>query len=118
LSNLFGDLSKHLSGRHEDFLTNSFVYLLNYFLENEKPSGTDLLNFICFKNEEIAFSEEEAIVITTQKFTDVGTPDIGIRGRSDVHEIMTCLTDTFLEFMRSPNVFLGVIHKKVGPVLQ
>lgn len=79
MSNLFGDLSKHLSERHEDFLTNSFVYLLNYFLENEKPLGTDLLNFICFKNEEIAFSEEEAIVITTQKFTDVGTPDIELK---------------------------------------
>lgn len=55
------------------------MYLLNYFLENEKPLGTDLLNFICFKNEEIAFSEEEAIVITTQKFTDVGTPDIELK---------------------------------------
>lgn len=55
------------------------MYLFNYFLENEKPLGIDLLNFICFKNEEIAFSEEEAIVITTQKFTDVGTPDIELK---------------------------------------
>jgi hypothetical protein len=79
LSNLFKDLSKHLSERHEDFLTNSFVYLLNYLLDNEKPLGIALLNFICVKNSEFVFSEGEEVVITTQKSTSEGTPDIEIK---------------------------------------
>jgi hypothetical protein len=65
LSNLFTDLSKHLSERHEDFLTNSFVYLLQYLLENEIPLGIGILNFICTTNSEFAFSESERVVITT-----------------------------------------------------
>jgi hypothetical protein len=79
LNNLFSDLSKHLSERHEDFLTNSFVYLLNYLLENEKPLGIGLLNFTCGKNSQSAFSEDEEVVITTQKSTSEGTPDIQIK---------------------------------------
>jgi hypothetical protein len=79
LSNLFKDLSRHLSERHEDFLTNSFVYLLNYLLDNEKPLGIALLNFICVKNSEFVFSEGEEVVITTQKSTSEGTPDIEIK---------------------------------------
>jgi len=79
LSNLFKDLSRHLSERHEDFLTNSFVYLLNYLLDNEKPLGIALLNFICVKNSEFGFSEVEEVVITTQKSTSEGTPDIEIK---------------------------------------
>jgi len=79
LSNLFKDLSRHLSERHEDFLTNSFVYLLNYLLDNEKPLGIALLNFVCVKNSEFVFSEVEEVVITTQKPTSEGTPDIEIK---------------------------------------
>jgi hypothetical protein len=79
LTNLFRDLSKHLSGRHEDFLTNSFIYLLNYLLENERPLAIGLLNFICGENSEFTFKENEKVVITTQKFTSEGTPDIEIK---------------------------------------
>ena len=79
MSNLFADLSEHLSESHEDFLTNSFVYLLNYLVENEKPLGIALLNFVCAKNSEFAFSEGEEVVITTQKSTEEGTPDIPVK---------------------------------------
>lgn len=79
MTNLFKDLSKHLSERHEDFLTNSFVYLLNYLLENEKPLAIEFLNFICTKNSEFTFKEGEKVVITTQKPTEEGTPDIEIK---------------------------------------
>lgn len=79
MPNLFRDLSKHLSERHEDFLTNSFVYLLNYLLENEKSLTIGLLNFICGENSEFTFKEDEKVVITTQKFTREGTPDIEIK---------------------------------------
>lgn len=79
MTNLFRDLSKHLSERHEDFLTNSFVYLLNYLLENERTLAIGLLNFICGENSEFTFGENEKVVISTQKFTNEGTPDIEIK---------------------------------------
>ena len=79
MTNLFKDLSKHLSERHEDFLTNSFVYLLNYLLENERSLAIGFLNFICGRNSEFAFKEGEKVVITTQKFTSEGTPDIEVK---------------------------------------
>jgi hypothetical protein len=79
LTNLFRDLSKHLSERHEDFLTNSFVYLLNYLLETEKSLAIELLNFISVNNSEFTFKECEEVVITTQKPTEEGVPDIEIR---------------------------------------
>lgn len=79
MTNLFRDLSKHLSERHEDFLTNSFVYLLNYLLENERSLAIGLLNFICGGDSEFTFKEEEKVVITTQKVTSEGTPDIEIK---------------------------------------
>jgi hypothetical protein len=79
LTNLFKDLSKYLSEHHEDFLTNSFVYLLNYLLEYERSLAIGLLNFICGGNFEFAFKEDEKVIITTQKVTSEGTPDIEIK---------------------------------------
>ena len=55
------------------------MYILNFFLDNEKQLGIGLLNFICSQNGENVFSETEEVAITTQKSTEEGTPDIQIK---------------------------------------
>jgi len=76
--NIFSALSKYDSASPENYLTESFVFLLNNLLEREHPIAIDILNKLCVNNNEFSFCDNEEISISTQVITDQGTPDIMI----------------------------------------
>ncbi|MBM4305126.1 MAG: hypothetical protein FJ123_00165 [Deltaproteobacteria bacterium] len=78
MPNLFLDLSRHLPDKYEDFLTNSFVYLIKYFLENQREYAISFINFLCFENTEHIFRDNESIFLEAQKGLEGNAPDITI----------------------------------------
>ena len=77
-SNIFFALSKYNSAIDENYLTESFVFLINELLRRELIYGTECLNHICTKNSEFIFTADETIRVSTQEVTEFGTPDIKI----------------------------------------
>ena len=76
--NIFSALAKYNSAIDENYLTESFVFLINSLLEKERDTGVTLLNHLCVKNDKCAFEIEEDISVTTQEVTEQGTPDIKV----------------------------------------
>jgi len=77
-SNIFSALSKYNSAIDENYLTESFVFLINELLRREPSFGTKLLNQICVVNNDFHFASDENILVSTQEVTEYGTPDIRI----------------------------------------
>jgi hypothetical protein len=75
---IFSALAKYNSARDENYLTEAFVFLINYLLSNERPIGTEILNKLCVRNNEFYFDIDEVITVSTQEVTEQGTPDIKI----------------------------------------
>jgi hypothetical protein len=75
--NLFSVLERNNSSP-ENYLTESFVFVLRTLLEKEKKIGIRLLSIICSGIEGIQYKEEDNIVIETQEATEEGRPDISI----------------------------------------
>jgi hypothetical protein len=76
--NIFEHLSKFSHRQDENYLTECFVFVLKYLLNNEKPSGLRLLDLICIRDREFSFEPNEKITIRTQHRTKYGIPDIEI----------------------------------------
>ncbi|MBU0534124.1 MAG: PD-(D/E)XK nuclease family protein [Candidatus Omnitrophica bacterium] len=76
--NIFVALSKYNSAVDENYLTESFVFLLNSLLKHDPSACLDILRKLCVENNEFNFYDDEAISITTQKSTEKGRPDITI----------------------------------------
>ena len=76
--NIFSTLGKYSSATDENYLTESFVFLINELLRRDPSFGTALLNHVCVINSEFHFVPEETIQVTTQEVTKHGTPDIKI----------------------------------------
>jgi len=76
--NIFSALGKYNSAVDENYLTESFVFLINELLYREPLIGIDFLNHICVSNDEFCFTPDETIWVTTQEVTEYGTPDIKI----------------------------------------
>ena len=76
--NVFLALSKYNSPRDENYLTESFVFLLNALLNRDRAQCFKFLNQLFTNGGDFIFSEDEIISITTQEVTDQGTPDIKI----------------------------------------
>jgi hypothetical protein len=76
--NIFSALSKYNSTSPENYLTESFVFLLNSLLERDHSTAIGILTKLCVNNDEFSFGQDEEISITTQEVTDQGTPDIKI----------------------------------------
>jgi len=66
-TNIFSSLSKCDSARPENYLTESFVFLLNSLLEIDSATAIKILNKLCVNNNEFSFGDNEAITITTQE---------------------------------------------------
>jgi hypothetical protein len=77
-TNIFSTLSKSDPVRPENYLTESFVFLLNSLLERDRLTAITILNKLCVNNNQFSFGENEEISITTQEVTEQGRPDIKI----------------------------------------
>jgi hypothetical protein len=77
-TNIFSVLSKCDSAHPENYLTESFVFLLNSLLERDRSTAIEILNKLCVINNEFSFGQDEEISITTQEVTEQGRPDIKI----------------------------------------
>lgn len=77
-NNIFSALAKYNSPIDENYLTESFVFVIKNLLKREPSIGIELLNNLCVNNSEFSFSESENIFVSTQVVTEQGTPDIKI----------------------------------------
>lgn len=75
--NIFSTLAKYNSAT-ENYLTESFVFLIKSLLKKERAIGLEILTHVCIDNNEYSFGIDEAITISTQDVTEQGTPDIKI----------------------------------------
>lgn len=76
--NIFSALGKYNSGMGENYLTESFVFVINALLKQEHSIGLEILTQLCMKDNEFLFDGDEDISIITQESTDEGIPDIKI----------------------------------------
>jgi hypothetical protein len=77
-NNIFSTLAKYNSAIDENYLTEAFVFVVNYLLENDSDIGIEMLTQLCINNNEFTFDKDEAISISTQETTEQGRPDIKI----------------------------------------
>ena len=77
---IFSALSIFSSHQEENYLTESFVYLLNFILEYSPKSAHDIINKLCGRDG--WFTSKENILISTQADTEEGRPDIEIKVES------------------------------------
>ena len=76
--NVFTTLAKYNSARDENYLTESFVFLINSILQREYPIGVRILNYLCSNDKDFCFDIDEDISVSTQETTEEGTPDIKV----------------------------------------
>ncbi len=76
--NIFSALAKYNSATDENYLTESFIFLINSLLERERTIGLQILTQLCVKNNEFTFECDESISVSTQEVTEQGTPDIKV----------------------------------------
>jgi hypothetical protein len=78
MENLFANLFRWAKRHDENFVTETFAFVLNYLLDNERETGLGLLRWLCFGEEpETSFTQSRPQV-TLQFRTDDGVPDIRI----------------------------------------
>jgi len=75
---IFSSLAKYASASEENYLTEAFVFLINSLLDRERPTGLELLNYLCFNSDDFFFGMDEVISVSTQETTEQGTPDIKV----------------------------------------
>lgn len=78
MDNLLCNLSRWAHRQAENFVTESFAFLLNYLLIHDEPIGRDLLQWLCFERGAANSFGLERPIITTQCHTAEGRPDIRI----------------------------------------
>lgn len=80
--NIFSALAKYNSATDENYLTESFVFVINTLLRQERLIGLEILNQLCFENDGGSFDTDEDISVSTQEPTEQGTPDIKLSSPS------------------------------------
>jgi hypothetical protein len=79
--NVFSCLATHRSAIDEDYLTEALVFVANLLLERAPSAGIGLLNLLCGQTgTQPRFGSPDTVLIATQPVTELGTPDIEIRG--------------------------------------
>jgi len=73
--NVFSALTKYNSLTDENYLTESFAFLISSLLKRDQTIGLDILANLCVTNGEFQFSEEEDITVSTQVTTPEGSPE-------------------------------------------
>jgi len=82
--NIFSALAKYNSAIDENYLTESFVFVINTLLQQEHSIGIEILNQLCVENNEFSFDTDEDISVSTQEVTEQGTPDIRVSSLNKV----------------------------------
>ena len=77
-NNIFSALAKYNSAIDENYLTESFVFVINTLLEQDPLIGIEILTHLCVNDNEFSFDIDEAISVSTQETTEQGRPDIKI----------------------------------------
>jgi hypothetical protein len=115
LSNLFSTLAKHGGSEVENYLTESFVLVLNQLLRRdeliahsmiEKLLGIELFSEIC---------SPASIRITTQVRVDGGIPDIEIRMPGEFHAYIEVKHDAHLG-SKQLEFYKSVIEQSLEPI--
>jgi hypothetical protein len=75
--NIFSALAKYNSATDENYLTESFVFVINTLLRQEHLIGLGILTQLCADNK-FSFGIDEDIAVLTQAPTEQGTPDIKV----------------------------------------
>lgn len=75
---IFSALAKYNSATDENYLTEALVFVVKSLFSRERLLGIELLDYLCVKNNEFSFGEDERVAISTQEVTEQGTPDIKI----------------------------------------
>ena len=76
--NIFLALAKYNAATDENYLTETFAFVINSSLQRERPLGLEILTKLCVKNNEFSFDMDEEISVSTQEPTELGTPDITV----------------------------------------
>ena len=76
--NIFSVLAKYSSANEENYLTESFVFVINSLLARERPVGLEILTQLCVKDNKFSFNIGEDISVSTQETTEQGRPDIKV----------------------------------------
>jgi hypothetical protein len=77
--NIFSSLARYADRQEENFLTESFVYLLNVLMQQDNAIAIAILQKICGEKCLLWFSSLNNIIISTQLTTNMGRPDIVIK---------------------------------------
>ena len=78
--NVFSTLARPGLGA-EDYLTESFVFVLKLLLERAPDEGVAVVNRLSGLSEEARFRHPASVAISTQVIVDEGRPDIETPGR-------------------------------------
>lgn len=84
MDNLFQNLHKLNSGWDEDFLTESFAYLLQYLFKNEPAVGKVLLHQILENRLALDDIDVGGVQVRTQVNTNLGTPDLWLDSKDHI----------------------------------
>ena len=68
--NVFTALAKYNSASDENYLTESFEFVINSILQCEHPIGVQILNQLCVNDSDFCFDIGEDISVSTQKTTE------------------------------------------------
>ncbi|MBO0698202.1 MAG: hypothetical protein J2P46_07400 [Zavarzinella sp.] len=78
-NNLLVRLHKWASRQDENFLTETFAFLLQYLIEEEPQAAAGLLRSLTDGFLELQPGEARAVAVRTQIVTGEGTPDLSLR---------------------------------------
>lgn len=76
--NLFSSLFRWAHRQDENFVTEGFAYLLNWFLQNEPERGRRFVRQLCSGEAVAVLDIGNCVRVTTQVTTDEGRPDVRI----------------------------------------
>jgi hypothetical protein len=78
--NLFANLHKWVRRQNENFVTESFAFILDRLLEAEPPLANELIRLLCFGDDNsISLDGQSWQVSTQESIPGMGKPDIWLR---------------------------------------
>lgn len=81
MSNLFSNLYQWLHRQDENFVTESFAFILRRLLEADTTLGNTLVRWLCFAADSPISLEGQQWGVTLQETVREGRPDIWLRSR-------------------------------------
>lgn len=76
--NIFSALAKYNTEENENYLTESFTFVIKALLQQERPIGMEVLTHLCVGDNDFSFDVDEDISVLTQEIITQGIPDIKV----------------------------------------